>query len=396
MRTSKTSKVGTKKSAKKSESKLASAGKNKPSLAQNRQNKSVKTALSNLKGKKASAAKTSLKSEQYASSPFLAPTLPMSSGGFGGASYGAGSYKQVTTTISGKPESLGARVAAALNAVGVNGNEGDVATNPAFALGKTVLAKINKAANGSTATAFFDSKTKGKKKNAAKESETDPTKDASASKVQQKAQVLSAKPAIATKIEIGLRNDPNKGPGPKEEEVLEMVKGLAHEKSAVTTSKDIEDLALSHPESAVFAIDALIHAMITRSAPKVATQTAIDLLPQLTKLAPARVAKHLGAMTLAFKQVSEQAKHGLMQTFAALCLASVAYQKRLEEVLDEALGHADPKTLQRWCETILPALKGEPHARAKAVVERRLPEIPRPIAQQIAGYLGVKIRASGH
>ena len=81
-----------------------------------------------------------------------------------------------------------------------------------------------------------------------------------------------------------------------------------------------------------------------------------------------------------------------MRTFANLCTASVAYQKRLEPVLTLALEICDGKTLLRWSELVLPALKGEPHARARAVVEDRLDRIPRSIAQQIAQSLGVKLR----
>mgnify|MGYP000741766283 CR=1 FL=1 len=41
---------------------------------------------------------------------------------------------------------------------------------------------------------------------------------------------------------------------------------------------------------------------------------------------------------------------------------------------------------------VLPALKGEPHARARGVVEARLYRIPRAIAQQIADILKIKLR----
>ena len=86
------------------------------------------------------------------------------------------------------------------------------------------------------------------------------------------------------------------------------------------------------------------------------------------------------------------AKTTLVKTFAALCTASVAYQKRLEPVLTTALNGADGKTLLAWTQIVLPALKGEPHARARAVVEGRLNLIPRSYAQQIADFLGIKLR----
>jgi hypothetical protein len=112
----------------------------------------------------------------------------------------------------------------------------------------------------------------------------------------------------------------------------------------------------------------------------------------MARLAPARVARHLPALTTTFTEVSPVAQDGLVRTFSTLCVASVAYQKRLEPVLDVALGAADAKTLLRWTQIVLPALKGEPHARARAVVERRLPALPRPVAQKIADHLGIKLR----
>ncbi len=121
-------------------------------------------------------------------------------------------------------------------------------------------------------------------------------------------------------------------------------------------------------------------------------QTCANALPELARVAPAKVAKHLPKLNAAFEQGSEVAKEGVVRTFAALCIASVAYQKRLISAMEAALGGADPKTLQRWSEVILPALKGEPHAQARAVVEGRLYELPRPIAQKIAAFLGIKLR----
>src|SRR5207245_759898 len=77
-------------------------------------------------------------------------------------------------------------------------------------------------------------------------------------------------------------------------------------------------------------------------------------LPAMARLAPARVARHLPALTESFADVSPLAQDGLVRTFATLCVASVAYQKRLEPVLDVALGAADAKTLLRWAQVVLP------------------------------------------
>lgn len=121
-------------------------------------------------------------------------------------------------------------------------------------------------------------------------------------------------------------------------------------------------------------------------------QTSADALPAIAKKAPARVAKHLDTLKESFEPAIDVGRDGLVRTFANLCTASVAYQKRLEPVLTLALEGCDGKTLARWSEIVLPALKGEPHARARAVVEDRLDRIPRAIAQEIATRLGVRLR----
>jgi len=174
--------------------------------------------------------------------------------------------------------------------------------------------------------------------------------------------------------------------------VLQLADDLASGKPApmANAARVIEEWLLKRPEVLVPAIDRLIGCI--GSPHKRATQTAALALPVMGRLAPARVARHLPALTEKFPECSEVAKDGLVATFAALCTASVAYQKRLEPVLDLALSSADPKTLLRWAEVVLPSLKGEPHARARAVVENRLPSMPRPQAQPIANFLGVKLR----
>ncbi|MEM6961642.1 MAG: hypothetical protein AAF550_07870 [Myxococcota bacterium] len=130
------------------------------------------------------------------------------------------------------------------------------------------------------------------------------------------------------------------------------------------------------------------------SANKRVVQTAADALPQLARIQPARVARQLPLLKGSYAETSETGKDGIVRTFAALCTASVAYQKKLEPVLTTALEEADGKTLLRWTKIVLPALKGEPHANARAVVERRMYQIPRATAQKIAEFLGVKLRHS--
>lgn len=157
-----------------------------------------------------------------------------------------------------------------------------------------------------------------------------------------------------------------------------------------SAAKAIEELATVKPEHLIPIIDRLVSAVISNN--KRSIQTAAIALPVMARLAPAKVARHLPQLTEKFAFSSDPGKDGLVSTFAALCTASVAYQKRLEPVLEVALSTADPKTLARWTETILPSLKGEPHARARAVVERRLYEVPRLVAQPIAAFLGIKLR----
>ncbi len=128
------------------------------------------------------------------------------------------------------------------------------------------------------------------------------------------------------------------------------------------------------------------------SSNKRVVQTSAEALPAIARIAPARVARQLDVLKGSFEQANDVGKDGLVKTFAALCTASVAYQKRLEPVLTFALNGADGKTLLAWSQIVLPALKGEPHARARAVVEGRLDLIPRAHAQQIADFLGIKLR----
>lgn len=167
---------------------------------------------------------------------------------------------------------------------------------------------------------------------------------------------------------------------------------LLDERSAVANqaAKVIAEVVLHRPELLNPAVDKIAQGLL--SPHRKVVQTSADALPVLAKLAPARVARQLDRLKATFKDASLAGQDGMVRTFAALCSASVAYQKRLEPVLTEALGKADPKAIQRWTETILPSLKGEPHARARAVVEGRLSALPRPVAQKIADYLGIKLR----
>lgn len=152
----------------------------------------------------------------------------------------------------------------------------------------------------------------------------------------------------------------------------------------------LERLITEKPEALVPVIDRLAIAIGRKT--RRAVSLAAEALPAVARVAPARVAKNLELLRKVYDEATPAGKDGLVRTFAALCNASVAYQKRLEPVLTHALGEADGKSLLRWSQTVLPALKGEPHARARAVVVARLGTLPRPHAAKLADYLGVKLR----
>lgn len=160
--------------------------------------------------------------------------------------------------------------------------------------------------------------------------------------------------------------------------------------SVASAARVIDALLEREPEAVVPIIDRFVKAVASDD--KRAAQTAATALPIMARVAPARVARHLQRLKDGFDAATPVGKDGLVRTFAGLCTASVAYQKRLEGVLNKALGEADAKTLQKWTEVVLPALKGEPHARARATVEGRLERIPKAVAQKIADFLGIKLR----
>jgi len=162
------------------------------------------------------------------------------------------------------------------------------------------------------------------------------------------------------------------------------------EATANQAARLIQELADAKPELLVPLIERFARLLVSKNR-RVVASCASSLAP-LSRIAPAKVAKQLPVLTQNWEQTTEEGKDGLVRTFAGLCTASVAYQKRLEPALARALGEAEPKLLIRWTEIVLPALKGEPHARARAVVEERLPAIPRPQAQKIADFLGIKLR----
>ncbi|MBN1654237.1 MAG: hypothetical protein JXA30_10735 [Deltaproteobacteria bacterium] len=174
---------------------------------------------------------------------------------------------------------------------------------------------------------------------------------------------------------------------------LESLMTALEDTSKTTSTKAariVEEIAARKPDLMVSYIEKLINLLSSDQSRVV--QTCANALPHIARIAPAKVAKHLDLLTNTFDSLSEIGKDGAVRTFVALCNASIAYQKRLIDVLERALSGADGKTLQRWTDLILPVLKGEPHAQARAEVERRLNDIPRPIAKKIAESLGIHLR----
>lgn len=157
----------------------------------------------------------------------------------------------------------------------------------------------------------------------------------------------------------------------------------------------IEALTAQKPDLLAPHIESLIR-VLTSAAPgsSPGAHASAHCLPVLARVVPAKVAKHLKGMQAMLPAGTAVAQDGLVRTFVALCVASVTYQKRLIDSFEMALRTASVQQLPAWVEHILPALKGEPYAQARAVVEQRLldPELPRELAQGVADFLGIKLR----
>ncbi|MCB9592631.1 MAG: hypothetical protein H6719_07855 [Sandaracinaceae bacterium] len=184
--------------------------------------------------------------------------------------------------------------------------------------------------------------------------------------------------------------------GESDRTITELGDDLASGKKSVAAAaaRILDEIVDKDADAVVPIIDRYV-AVISGSDKRPA-QSAAKALPQMARIAPARVARHLAKLKAGYDAATPYGKDGLVRTFAGLCTASVAYQKRLEDVLNKALAGADHKTLIQWTEVVLPALKGEPHARARATVEGRLGGIPKVSAQRIADFLGIKLRLRYH
>ena len=167
---------------------------------------------------------------------------------------------------------------------------------------------------------------------------------------------------------------------------------MLHQDKPATANKAarvLSEVAATKPASLSPIVERLVRGLLSEHNRVV--RASADALPAIAAVAPARVAKHLDKLKAAYPKTTEPGRDGIVRTFATLCAASVAYQKRLEPTLKQALAGAEPKRLVEWTAAVLPALKGEPHANARAVVEKRLHSLPRAQAQKIADILGIKL-----
>jgi hypothetical protein len=169
-------------------------------------------------------------------------------------------------------------------------------------------------------------------------------------------------------------------------------RSLSNDKPSAATraARVFDEVAALKPALLVPYIERLV--ALLQSDQKRVVRTSAKVLPLLVETAPAKVARHLERLVESYPSVSDVGKDGLVRTYAALCATSIAYQKRLIDVIVRALGEVEAPKLEAWARLVLPVLKGEPHAEARAVVERRVEEIPRPEARKVAEFLGVKLR----
>lgn len=193
-------------------------------------------------------------------------------------------------------------------------------------------------------------------------------------------------PAQATADEIAENND------------KEAIKALADDLIATSTAKvnhaaEVIDAVLEkNIELGVHIADALVRALIGKN--RKAAAMAQSRLPELSRNAPAKVAKHLAMLQNAFKDASAAVQDGIVEIYLVLCHASITYQRKLEQSFHELMRNANDKQLLVWAEIILPVLKGEPHASTREIIEARIPELTKNNAKKLADILGIKLRPS--
>ncbi|MCB9707848.1 MAG: hypothetical protein H6714_03515 [Myxococcales bacterium] len=176
--------------------------------------------------------------------------------------------------------------------------------------------------------------------------------------------------------------------------LLAYARQLGHERGAtmIMAARVLEEVVSKRPEFGTGIISALVDGLFS-SHPRV-VQMSANTLPCVTRAAPAKVAKHLTRINERFCAACEVAQEGIIRTYVALCLASVTYHRKLEAVFQSILRDAAPPQLAVCADLLLPALKGQPHASCRDIVEGRLGDLPQDWAQKIARGLGIKLRMS--
>ena len=164
----------------------------------------------------------------------------------------------------------------------------------------------------------------------------------------------------------------------------------AGSRTAAASARVLEELIVTDAALLVPHIEALLTAL--SSPVKVVQEKAAMMLPILAAEAPAKLAKRLLPVEEYWAAATPRVRDGIMRAFAALCQASVAYQRRLEGSLSAAFAAATAKELLAWVELILPAMKGEPYANLRQVAVRRLATLPKASAQKLADQLGESLR----
>jgi hypothetical protein len=164
----------------------------------------------------------------------------------------------------------------------------------------------------------------------------------------------------------------------------------AQEDVAARAARVIEAVVHERPDLGSPHIERLVR-LLASGEGRVARACA-TVLPEIARVAPAKVAKHIGGFQAGYDAASETAREAMLRTWAVLCGASIAYQARLAGGIEHALAGAAVKDLARWAELALPVLKGEPYAQVRAVVERRLGELPRAAAQKLAERFHIRFR----
>jgi hypothetical protein len=188
--------------------------------------------------------------------------------------------------------------------------------------------------------------------------------------------------AIAEKI-ISEKDSPS---------ILAYARQLRHDRDStiIKAARVLDEVVSRKPEMGTGVVSTLVQGLFS-SHPRV-VQMSATALPAVARVSPAKVAKHLVEIQENFQTASEAAQTGIVRTYVALCLASVSYQRKLEHVFQQLLTDASAEQLAVWSDILLPALKGEPYASCRAIVEDRLERLPRDLAHGVAMGLGIKLR----